>query len=180
MLITVAVVFWFLQKTRTGKAMRAYSDNEDLALLSGISPERVVTITWILAATLATIAGTLYGLDKSFRPFTYFQLLLPIFAAAIVGGIGQPFGAIVGRLPHRLLRGDGDLRLQGLPRLPAARVAGSPSGLVQMLGTDYKFAVSFVILVVVLLFRPTGIFQGPRDMTGTTAHRRPLRSPWRR
>ena len=76
--------------------MRAYSDNEDLALLSGISPERVVMITWILAAALATIAGTLYGLDKSFRPFTYFQLLLPIFAAAIVGGIGQPFGAIVG------------------------------------------------------------------------------------
>ena len=53
-------------------------------------------ITWILAAALATIAGTLYGLDKSFRPFTYFQLLLPIFAAAIVGGIGQPLGAIAG------------------------------------------------------------------------------------
>ena len=96
MLVTVAVVFWFLQKTRTGKAMRAYSDNEDLALLSGISPDRVVMITWIVAAALATIAGTLYGLDKSFRPFTYFQLLLPIFAAAIVGGIGQPFGAIAG------------------------------------------------------------------------------------
>ena len=96
MLVTVAALFWFLQKTRTGKAMRAYSDNEDLALLSGISPDRVVMITWILAAALATIAGTLYGLDKSFRPFTYFQLLLPIFAAAIVGGIGQPFGAIAG------------------------------------------------------------------------------------
>ena len=86
--------FWFLQKTRTGKAMRAYSDNEDLALLSGINPDRVVMITWILAAALATIAGTLYGLDKSFRPFTYFQLLLPIFAAAMVGGVGQPLGAI--------------------------------------------------------------------------------------
>ena len=96
MLVVVAALFWFLQKTRTGKAMRAYSDNEDLALLSGISPDRVVTITWILAAALATIAGTLYGLDKSFRPFTYFQLLLPIFAAAIVGGIGQPLGAIAG------------------------------------------------------------------------------------
>ena len=96
MLVTVAALFWFLQKTRTGKAMRAYSDNEDLALLSGINPDRVVMITWILAAALATIAGTLYGLDKSFRPFTYFQLLLPIFAAAIVGGIGQPLGAIAG------------------------------------------------------------------------------------
>ena len=96
MLVTVVALFWFLQKTRTGKSMRAYSDNEDLALLSGINPDRVVMITWILAAALATIAGTLYGLDKSFRPFTYFQLLLPIFAAAVVGGVGQPFGAIAG------------------------------------------------------------------------------------
>ena len=74
--ITVTVVlilFWFLDKTRTGKSMRAYSDNEDLALLSGISPDRVVMITWIIATILATIAGTLYGLDKSFKPFTYFN-----------------------------------------------------------------------------------------------------------
>ena len=96
MIVTVAAVFWFLQKTRTGKSMRAYSDNEDLALLSGISPDRVVRITWIVATALAVIAGTLYGLDKSFRPFTYFQLLLPIFASAIVGGIGQPLGAVAG------------------------------------------------------------------------------------
>ena len=76
--------------------MRAYSDNEDLALLSGVNPDRVVLVTWILAAILATIAGTLYGLDKSFKPFTYLQLLLPMFAAAIVGGIGNPIGAILG------------------------------------------------------------------------------------
>jgi branched-chain amino acid transport system permease protein len=76
--------------------MRAFSDNEDLALLSGINPERVVAITWIIVAGLATIAGVLYGLDKSFRPFTYFQLLLPIFASAIVGGLGNPLGAIAG------------------------------------------------------------------------------------
>ena len=92
----VAFVFWFLGRTRTGKAMRAYSDNEDLALLSGINPERVVMIAWIMTGALATIAGTLYGLDKSFKPFTYMQLLLPIFAAAIVGGVGNPIGAIVG------------------------------------------------------------------------------------
>ncbi|MBP6737966.1 MAG: branched-chain amino acid ABC transporter permease, partial [Rhodobacteraceae bacterium] len=83
--ICVAALFWFLQKTRTGKSMRAFSDNEDLALLSGINPDRVVQVTWIIAAALAVIAGTLYGLDKSFRPFIYFGLLLPIFAAAIVG-----------------------------------------------------------------------------------------------
>ena len=61
----VGALFWFLTRTRTGKSMRAYSDNEDLALLSGINPDRVVMIAWILTATLATIAGTLYGLDKS-------------------------------------------------------------------------------------------------------------------
>ena len=65
-LIAVSILFLFLQRTRTGKAMRAFSDNEDLALLSGVNPDRIVLITWIIAATLATIAGTLYGLDKSF------------------------------------------------------------------------------------------------------------------
>ena len=159
MLITVSLVFWFLQKTRTGKAMRAYSDNEDLALLSGISPERVVMITWILAAALATIAGTLYGLDKSFRPFTYFQLLLPIFAAAIVGGIGQPFGAIVGGFLIAFSEVMVTYAYKGFLAhiLPES---WQPAGLVQMLGTDYKFAVSFIILVVVLLVRPTGILKG--------------------
>ena len=94
--VVVAALFWFLNRTRTGKSMRAYSDNEDLALLSGINPERVVMVTWIIVATLATIAGVLYGLDKTFKPFVYFQLLLPIFAAAIVGGLGNPLGAIAG------------------------------------------------------------------------------------
>ncbi len=95
-LAVVIALFWFLQKTRSGKAMRAYSDNEDLALLSGIDPDRVVRIAWIITAVLATIAGALYGLDKAFKPFIYMHLLLPIFAAAIVGGIGQPVGAILG------------------------------------------------------------------------------------
>jgi branched-chain amino acid transport system permease protein len=159
MVITVVAVFYFLQRTRTGKAMRAYSDNEDLALLSGISPERVVTITWVLAATLATIAGTLYGLDKSFRPFTYFQLLLPIFAAAIVGGIGQPFGAIAGGFVIAFSEVMVTYAYRGVLQylLPEAWM---PEGLVQMLGTDYKFAVSFIILVIVLLIRPTGIVRG--------------------
>ena len=158
MLVTVAAVFWFLQRTRTGKAMRAYSDNEDLALLSGINPDRVVMITWILAATLATIAGVLYGLDKSFRPFTYFQLLLPIFAAAIVGGLGNPLGAIAGGFVVAFS--------EVAVTYPWVKVAGylfpdwQPGGLLQLLGTEYKFAVSFIILIGVLLFRPTGLFRG--------------------
>ncbi len=159
MIVTVTAVFWFLQRTRTGKAMRAYSDNEDLALLSGIDPDRVVRITWIIAAALATIAGVLYGLDKSFRPFTYFQLLLPIFAAAIVGGIGQPFGAIAGGFVIAFSEVMLTYAYKGVLTylLPAGM---APDGLTQLLGTDYKFAVSFIILVVVLLVRPTGLFKG--------------------
>jgi len=148
-----------LQKTRTGKAMRAYSDNEDLALLSGINPERVVMVAWILAAALATIAGVLYGLDKSFKPFTYFQLLLPIFAAAIVGGFGQPLGAIAGGV---IIAFSEVTITYAYKKFVTALVPDSwaPDGLAQLLSTDYKFAVSFVILVVVLLIRPTGIFKG--------------------
>ncbi|SHJ51070.1 amino acid/amide ABC transporter membrane protein 1, HAAT family (TC 3.A.1.4.-) [Palleronia salina] len=155
----VMLLFWFLNRTRTGKSMRAFSDNEDLALLSGINPEYVVRVTWIIVAALATLAGVLYGLDKSFKPFTYFQLLLPIFAAAIVGGLGSPLGAIAGgfviafsevTITYAWKR----VLTYALPDEMA------PDGLVQLLSTDYKFAVSFMILVVVLLFRPTGLFRG--------------------
>ena len=158
-ILLVIALFWFLQKTRTGKAMRAYSDNEDLALLSGVNPDRVVLITWILVATLATIAGTLYGLDKSFKPFTYFQLLLPMFAAAIVGGIGNPIGAIVGGyvIAFSEVVVTYAYRKVFIYLLPASL---EPEGLKQLLSTDYKFAVSFIILVLVLLVRPTGILKG--------------------
>ena len=157
--IVVAALFWFLNRTRTGKSMRAYSDNEDLALLSGINPERVVMITWLIVAALATVAGVLYGLDKSFKPFTYFQLLLPIFASAIVGGLGSPLGAIAGGFTIAFS--------EVMVTYAWKKVAGyalpeslAPDGLAQLLSTDYKFAVSFVILLIVLLFRPTGLFAG--------------------
>ncbi len=158
-ILLVIALFWFLQKTRTGKAMRAYSDNEDLALLSGVNPDRVVLVTWVLAATLATIAGTLYGLDKSFKPFTYFQLLLPMFAAAIVGGIGNPIGAIVGGyvIAFSEVVVTYAYRKVFIYLLPASL---ETEGLKQLLSTDYKFAVSFIILVLVLLVRPTGILKG--------------------
>jgi branched-chain amino acid transport system permease protein len=157
--VVVAWLFWFLNRTRTGKSMRAFSDNEDLALLSGINPERVVAVTWIIAAALATIAGVLYGLDKSFKPFTYFQLLLPIFAAAVVGGLGNPLGAIAGgfviafsevTVTYAWKKVLGYVMPESL----------APEGLVQLLTTDYKIAVSFVILIAVLLLKPTGLFKG--------------------
>ena len=158
-IIVVMTLFWFLNRTRTGKSMRAFSDNEDLALLSGINPDRVVMVTWIIVAALAATAGALYGLDKSFKPFTYLQLLLPIFAAAVVGGLGNPVGAIAGGFVIAFS--------EILITYPLKRVLKyllpedlEPSTLVQLLSTDYKFAVSFTILIIVLLFRPTGLFKG--------------------
>ncbi len=157
--IAVALLFWFLNRTRTGKSMRAYSDNEDLALLSGINPERVVMVTWLIVAALATVAGVLYGLDKSFKPFTYFQLLLPIFASAIVGGLGSPLGAITGGFVIAF----SEVTITYAWKKVANYVLPesiAPDGLAQLLSTDYKFAVSFVILLIVLLFKPTGLFKG--------------------
>ena len=157
--IVVIVLFWFLNRTRTGKSMRAFSDNEDLALLSSINPDRVVTVTWLIVAGLAATAGALYGLDKSFKPFIYLQLLLPIFAAAVVGGLGNPLGAIAGGFVIAFS--------EVLITYPLKKVLGyllperfEPDTLVQILSTDYKFAVSFTILIIVLLFRPTGLFKG--------------------
>ena len=157
--IVVVLLFWFLNRTRTGKSMRAYSDNEDLALLSGINPDRVVMVTWLIVAALATVAGALYGLDKSFKPFTYFQLLLPVFAAAIVGGLGSPLGAIAGG--YVIAFSEVMITYAWKKVLTyLTPEALEPDGLVQLLSTNYKFAVSFVILLIVLLFRPTGLFRG--------------------
>jgi branched-chain amino acid transport system permease protein len=158
-IVLVSLLFWFLNKTKTGKSMKAYSDNEDLALLSGIDPKRIVMITWIIAGILATIGGVLYGLDKSFKPFTYFNNMLPIFAAAIVGGIGNPFGAFLGGYVIAfseifLTYAYKKFFMYILPE------SMEPESLVQLLSTDYKFAVSFSILVIVLLYRPSGIFKG--------------------
>ncbi|MFN3722815.1 MAG: branched-chain amino acid ABC transporter permease [Paracoccaceae bacterium] len=158
-IISVALLFWFLQRTRTGKSMRAFSDNEDLALLSGINPDKVVAVTWIVAAALATTAGTLYGLDKGFSPFTYFQLLLPIFAAAIVGGLGSPIGAIAGGF---VIAFSEVMVTYAWKKVVTYLLPDSlaPSGLLQLMSTEYKFAVSFVILIIVLLVMPTGLFKG--------------------
>ena len=158
-IVVVSIMFWFLNKTKTGTSMRAYSDNEDLALLSGIDPKKVVMITWIIAGVLATVGGVLYGLDKSYKPFVYFNNMLPIFAAAIVGGIGNPFGAFLGGYVIAFAE---ILITYAYKRFFTYLLPENlePDSLLQLLSTDYKFAVSFSILVVVLLFRPSGIFKG--------------------
>ena len=160
-IIVVAIMFWFLNKTKTGTSMRAYSDNEDLALLSGIDPKKVVLITWIIAGILATIGGILYGLDKSYRPFVYFNNMLPIFAAAIVGGIGNPYGAFFGGyvIAFAEIFVTYAYKRVLVYLLPEPL---EPNSLMQLLSTDYKFAISFSILVIVLIFRPSGIFEGKR------------------
>ncbi len=160
-IIVVSIMFWFLNKTKTGTSMRAYSDNEDLALLSGIDPKKVVLITWIIAGVLATIGGILYGLDKSYRPFVYFNNMLPIFAAAIVGGIGNPYGAFLGGYVIAFAE---IFLTYAYKRFFAYLLPESlePNSMIQLLSTDYKFAISFSILVIVLLFRPSGIFEGKK------------------
>jgi branched-chain amino acid transport system permease protein len=116
-------------------------------------------VTWILAAAMATIAGVLYGLDKSFKPFTYFQLLLPIFAAAIVGGLGSPLGAIAGGF---VIAFSEVMVTYAWKKVATYLLPDSmaPDGLLQLMSTDYKFAVSFSILILVLIFMPTGLFKG--------------------
>ena len=158
-IITCSILFYFLNKTKTGKSMRAYSNNEDLALFSGIDPKKIIFLTWVIVSVLASVAGTLYGLDKSFKPFTYFNNLLPIFAATIVGGIGNPLGAFYGGF----LIAFSEIALTYAYKkffkylLPESL---EPNTLIQFMSTDYKFAISFAILVIVLIFKPNGLFKG--------------------
>ena len=141
--------------------MIAYSRGpEDTTGVLGINPDRVVAVTWILAAALATIAGTLYGLDKSFKAFNYFQLLLPVFAAAIVGGLGSPLGAIAGGFVIAFSEIMVTYAYKKFLGYLVPEDIWGPDSLMQLMSTDYKFAVSFIILVLVLLLRPTGLFAG--------------------
>lgn len=155
--LAVSALFWFMRYTYTGKSMRAFSDNSELADLSGISSARVIAITWSLAAALTTLAGVLYGLDKSFSPFTYFQLLLPMFASAILGGYGHPIGAIAGGFTIAF----SEITLTyGFKKF--VNYLGNDSlaisNLLQLISTDYKFAISLVILIAILILKPSGFF----------------------
>ncbi len=128
----------FLQRTRIGKAMRAMADNVDLARITGIDTERVVIWTWVIGAVMACAAGVFLGLDTRLHPTMGWRLLLSVFAAAILGGIGKPYGAIAGGLVIGISE-----ELSTLVISPA-----------------YKSAVAFGILVIMLIVRPTGLFGG--------------------
>ncbi|SFX72680.1 branched-chain amino acid ABC transporter permease [Marinospirillum alkaliphilum] len=161
-LVAVIGLHLFMHRTRTGKAMRAMSDNPDLARVSGINTDKVVMVTWILAGCLAAAAGTFLSMDVSLTPDLSFHLLLPIFAAAIVGGVGHPYGAIAGGFlvgfAETLSVFNWAVLLRPIRHWFPEWVE-IPRTLA-LVGTEYKIVVPFFILVVVLVWRPTGIFKG--------------------
>lgn len=160
--VSVVALHLFLTRSRLGKAMRAVSDNPDLARVTGIPIERVVKATWAIGGGMAAIAGTMLAMDVQLKPDLAYNILLPIFAAAILGGIGQPYGAIAGGYLigfaetlavfnfSVLLRPFRDLLPAGM-EIPAS---------LAMVPTEYRLVVPFFILVAVLIYRPTGIFKG--------------------
>lgn len=142
-LATLAIIalHLLLQNTKIGKAMRAVADNIDLARVSGINVERVVIWNWVIAGTLTAFGGAMYGLiTGGVRPSMGWFLILPMFASVILGGIGNPYGAITGAL------------IIGL--------AQELSVSVPFLGSQYKLGVALLIMVLVLLIRPQGLFKG--------------------
>jgi branched-chain amino acid transport system permease protein len=134
----VVLLHLFLQRTRMGKAMRAMSDDPDLARITGINTERVVVWTWILGGALAAAAGIFLGMDTRLNPLLGWNLLLPVFAAALLGGIGKPYGAIAGGF-----------------------VIGIATEVSTMfMEPVYKPAVAFALIVILLIVRPTGLVRG--------------------
>jgi branched-chain amino acid transport system permease protein/neutral amino acid transport system permease protein len=135
--VLVVALYLFLTRTRMGKAMRATSDNLDLARVSGINTERVIWWTWAIGAALAATAGVLLAVYQAqIYPVMGWRLLIPLFAAVILGGIGNPYGALAGAL----IIGVG------------AEVS------TEWLNPSYKIAIAFGIMLVMLLVRPRGLF----------------------
>lgn len=137
-IVLVAALHVFLQHTRVGKAMRAMADNPDLARLSGIDTGMVVVWTWVVGGTLAAAAGVFLAMDTRLQPDMGWFILLSLFAAAILGGIGRPYGAILGGY--------------------IVGIVTEMSTLV--LPTEYSPVVPFAIMVALLIYRPTGLFAG--------------------
>ncbi|GGB53467.1 branched-chain amino acid ABC transporter permease [Roseibium aquae] len=138
MLALVGALYVFLSRSKWGKAMRAMSDNPNLALLSGIDNKTVIVLTWVIAGGLCAAAGVFLGINTELKSMMGWQMLLPMFAAAILGGVGRVEGAVLGGL-----------------------IVGLAEELsVLILPSEYKAATAFVILLFMLLVRPTGILRG--------------------
>ncbi|WP_439499926.1 branched-chain amino acid ABC transporter permease [Bosea sp. (in: a-proteobacteria)] len=133
--VIMAAMFAFLRYTRFGKAMRAVADNPDLARLKGIDPARIAIVTVFLGAGLTGVGGVLIGLDTSIDPLTGYRVLLSVFAAAVLGGLGSIPGAVVGALALGIAE---ELALIAVP-------------------ATYRTAVGFIAILIMLTFRPRGI-----------------------
>ncbi len=136
--VLVVLLHLFLHHTKIGKAMRATADNMELARISGIRTEQIIVWTWVIGGCLAAAGGVLYGIDVQIHPGMGWNFLLPLFAAAILGGIGKVYGALIGGLVMGVLQ-----QLSTAWLLPT-----------------YKPAVAFIGMIVILLLRPQGIFGG--------------------
>jgi branched-chain amino acid transport system permease protein len=134
--VTVVAVQLFLSRSTLGRAMRATSLNPELARVTGIDPERVLRAAWVIGGALAAVAGVFAGLTVQLRPTLGLDLLLPLFAAVILGGIGSVWGAVLGGL------------IVGL----------AESAAVAWVGAEYRAATAFVVLIAILLVRPNGLF----------------------
>jgi neutral amino acid transport system permease protein len=137
-ILAIAGLHFLLQNTKIGKAMRAVADDIDLARVTGINVERVVLWTWIISASLTGLGGQMYGLVTNVRPDMGWFLIMPMFAAVTLGGIGNPYGAIAGAF------------IIGI----AQEVS------VPFVGSQYKLAIALILMVLTLLFRPQGLFKG--------------------
>jgi branched-chain amino acid transport system permease protein len=142
-LVVLAGVGLFLQRSRAGTAMRAVSDDADLAESSGIDVNRIILITWMLAGGLAALGGIFFGLNEAVQWDMGFRLLLLIFAAVVLGGLGTAYGAMVGGF--------------------VVGIAVEMSTL--FMPNELKTAVGLVVLIVILLVRPQGLF-GTKERIG--------------
>ncbi len=144
-LVLMFAVHYLLSYTKIGKAMRAMSDSPELARLTGINTEKVIRATWVIGAALAAAAGVLLAVDTHVETMMGFKLLLPVFAATILGGIGRPYGAVVGGLVIGLAE-----ELSSYPWI----------GDEPLLNPGYKAGVAFALMVAMLIWRPSGLFKG--------------------
>ena len=141
--VMLALVAYFLTRTRIGKATRAVSDNASLAAASGINVDRVIRIVWVLAGALTGLSGVLYGLYRGVTWDMGFAILLLLFAAVTLGGLGSAFGALVGSLIIGIIT---ELSTIVIP-------------------PDLRYAVALIVLIGVLLFRPQGVL-GRKERIG--------------
>lgn len=152
-IVAMLALHFLLRRTRLGVAMRATADNGDLAQACGVGTDRVIRTVWFIGAGFAALGGVLVGLNTQVKADMGGGLIIEVFAAAIVGGIGNPYGAMLGAILIGFSENIGLAVNWG----PFLQYLGFPAGDFVFIPTGYKAAISFVLLVVALLLRPQGL-----------------------